>query len=72
MAKRDTATVSAKLQISIPKAIRTAPRWQARQVFAFVPRGDGVVLVPVPTLEMLAGLVRVAKPDDYRDRTDRV
>jgi hypothetical protein len=28
--------------------------------------------VPVPKLEDLAGLARGAKPDDYRDRTDRV
>ena len=72
MATKDTATLSAKFQISIPKAIRTARRWQAGQVFAFVPKGEGVMLVPVPTLEELAGLARGAKREDYRDRTDRV
>ncbi len=72
MATKDTATLSAKFQISIPKAIRTARRWQAGQVFAFVPRGESMMLVPVPTREELAGLARGAKRADYRDRTDRV
>jgi bifunctional DNA-binding transcriptional regulator/antitoxin component of YhaV-PrlF toxin-antitoxin module len=72
MATKDTATLSAKFQISIPKAIRTARRWQAGQVFAFVPKGEGMMLVAVPTLEELAGLARGARPEDYRDRTDRV
>ena len=72
MAKKDTAKLSAKFQISIPLAIRSARRWQAGQIFAFVPKGDGVTLVPVPTLEELAGLARDANATDYRDRTDRV
>jgi bifunctional DNA-binding transcriptional regulator/antitoxin component of YhaV-PrlF toxin-antitoxin module len=72
MATKDTARLSAKFQISIPKAIRTARRWQAGQVFAFVPRGEGMMLVPVPTLDELAGLARGAKRQDYRDRTDRI
>ena len=72
MALKDTAKLSAKFQISIPKAIRTARRWEAGQVFAFVPKGEGMLLVPVPALEDLAGLARGANREDYRDRTDRV
>ena len=72
MATKETATLSAKFQISIPKAIRTARHWQAGQVFAFIPRGEGMLLVPVPKREELAGLARGARPKDYRDRTDRV
>jgi AbrB family looped-hinge helix DNA binding protein len=67
-----TAKLSSKFQISIPKAVRTARRWQAGQEFAFIPKGEGVLLVPVPRREDLAGLARGAKPRDYRDRTDRV
>jgi AbrB family looped-hinge helix DNA binding protein len=67
-----TAKLSSKFQISIPKAVRTARRWQAGQEFAFIPKGEGVLLVPVPAREDLAGLARGAKPRDYRDRTDRV
>jgi AbrB family looped-hinge helix DNA binding protein len=72
MATRDTAKLSSKFQISIPKSIRTAQHWQAGQVFAFIPKGEGMLLVPVPRLEELAGMARGAKPRDYRDRTSRV
>ncbi len=72
MTVRNTAKLSAKYQISIPKAIRTARHWQAGQEFAFIPKGEGVMLMPVPNREDLAGLARGAKPEDYRDRTDRV
>ena len=71
MTTKDTATLSTKFQISIPKAIRAARRWRAGQVFAFIPKGEGMLLVPVPTLEELAGLARGAKPENYRDRTSR-
>jgi AbrB family looped-hinge helix DNA binding protein len=71
MASKDTATLSSKFQISIPKAIRTARHWQAGQVFAFIPKGEGMLLVPVPTPEELAGLARGAKAKDYRDRSNR-
>ncbi len=66
-----TATLSAKFQISIPKAIRAAQQWEAGLTFAFIPKGAGVLLVPVPSREALAGLARGAAPADYRDRTDR-
>jgi AbrB family looped-hinge helix DNA binding protein len=72
MAMKDTAKLSAKFQISIPKAIRTARRWRAGQVFAFIPKGEGMLLVPVPKPEELSGLARGANLKDYRDRTDRV
>jgi AbrB family looped-hinge helix DNA binding protein len=72
MRAKDTATLSAKFQISIPKAIRTARQWQAGQVFAFIPKGEGMLLVPVPEPDALAGLARGAKKDGYRDRADRV
>jgi AbrB family looped-hinge helix DNA binding protein len=67
----ETATLSSKFQISIPKAIRTAQHWQAGLTFAFVPKGAGVLLVPVPKRETLKGLAKTANPEDYRDRSDR-
>jgi AbrB family looped-hinge helix DNA binding protein len=70
MAKR-TTTLSSKYQISIPKEVREAQGWKPGQEFAFVPRGGGVVLVPVPTIEELFGMARGANPDGYRDRDDR-
>jgi len=38
----DTATLSAKFQISIPKAVRTEQQWEAGQKFAFIPQGKSV------------------------------
>jgi len=67
----ETATLSAKFQISIPKAIRTAQQWEAGLTFAFIPKGTGVLLVPVPKREALAGIAKGASPTGYRDRSDR-
>ncbi len=72
MRAKDTAILSAKFQISIPKAVRTPRHWRAGQEFAFIPKGEAVLLVPVPKPEDLAGLARGANPEGYRDRTDRV
>lgn len=72
MARKDTATLSAKFQISIPKAVRASRQWEAGQVFAFIPKGEGMLLIPVPRVEELAGLARGAKQKDYRDRVNRV
>ncbi|EHK56017.1 transcriptional regulator, AbrB family protein [Mesorhizobium alhagi CCNWXJ12-2] len=66
-----TATLSSKFQISIPKAVREAHHWQPGQEFAFIPKGSGVLLVPVPKLEDLMGIAPNADPDGYRDRNDR-
>ena len=67
----DTATLSTKFQISIPKAIRSAQAWEAGLTFAFIPKGTGVLLVPVPKRDALKGLARGANAADYRDREDR-
>jgi AbrB family looped-hinge helix DNA binding protein len=67
----DTATLSSKFQISIPKAVREARGWEAGQEFVFIPKGSGVLLVPVPRLEDLRGIARGADPSAYRDRRDR-
>ena len=71
MPAKVTAKLSSKFQISVPKTVRTAQHWQAGQEFAFIPKGKGVLLVPVPKLGDLAGLARGANPDGYRDRNDR-
>ncbi|HEY7244174.1 MAG TPA: AbrB/MazE/SpoVT family DNA-binding domain-containing protein [Xanthobacteraceae bacterium] len=72
MALKNTAKLSSKFQISIPKAIGTARQWQAGQVFAFIPKGEGMLLVPVPRLDELSGLARGANKQGYRDRTERI
>lgn len=67
----ETATLSSKFQISIPKAIRAAQHWEAGLTFAFIPKGTGVLLVPVPKRDALKGIARGASPGDHRDRSDR-
>ncbi|MCK9511362.1 MAG: AbrB/MazE/SpoVT family DNA-binding domain-containing protein [Pigmentiphaga sp.] len=66
-----TATLSSKFQISIPKAVREQQHWEAGQEFVFIPKGKGVLVMPVPKLEQLAGIAKGARPEGYRDRKDR-
>ncbi|MDY0072894.1 MAG: AbrB/MazE/SpoVT family DNA-binding domain-containing protein [Thauera sp.] len=66
-----TATLSSKFQISIPKAVREEQHWQAGQEFVFIPKGKGVLIMPVPELNQLAGIAKSACADGYRDREDR-
>ena len=63
----DTATLSAKYQISIPKRVRDAQQWQAGQTFVFIPKGKGVLVMPVPALDSLRGIAKGADGSDYRD-----
>ena len=51
-----TATLTSKFQISIPKAIREQQNWKAGEEFTFIPKGQGVLLMPVPTIKQLADL----------------
>ncbi len=64
----DTATLSSKFQISIPKRVREAQQWQAGQTFVFIPKGKGVMVMPVPSLDSLRGIAKGADTSDYRDR----
>jgi AbrB family looped-hinge helix DNA binding protein len=68
----ETATLSSKFQISIPKAIRSTQNWEAGQMFAFIPKGTGVLLVPVPDRKALMGIAQGASPTNFRDREDRL
>jgi len=66
-----TTTLSSKYQISIPKHIRERMGWKPGQEFAFFPRGKGVVLMPIPTIEEIRGVAAGADTEGYRDRDDR-
>jgi AbrB family looped-hinge helix DNA binding protein len=66
-----TATLSSKYQISIPKSVREEQHWQAGQQFVFIPKGKGMLVMPVPNLEQLKGIAAGADASEYRDRTDR-
>jgi AbrB family looped-hinge helix DNA binding protein len=71
VAAKDTAKLSGKFQISIPKSIRQARAWHPGQRFAFILKGEGMLLVPVPPIQDLAGIASGATPSAYRDRTNR-
>ena len=64
-------TISSKYQVSIPKALCDQLRWRPGQKLAFIPKGNGLLMIPVPTREELVGIARGANTDDYRDRNDR-
>jgi AbrB family looped-hinge helix DNA binding protein len=66
-----TATLSSKYQISIPKQVREDQHWEAGQEFVFIPKGQGVLLMPVPERDQLAGIAKGARTTGYRDRGDR-
>lgn len=54
-----------------PQAIRSAQHWEAGLTFAFIPKGTGVLIVPVPKRDALRGIAKGASATDYRDRADR-
>jgi len=64
-------TLTARHTISVPKAVRDGCGWKAGQRLAFVPKGAGVLLVPVPAKSELAGIMKGAKAGRSRDRRDR-
>ena len=67
----NTTTLSSRFRIYIPKEVREAQKWKAGQQFAFIPKGSGVLLVPVPDDEDFFGIAKGASTDNYRDRKDR-
>lgn len=68
MAKPETTTLSSKFQVTLPETLRANRQWQPGQEFAFIPKEIGVLLVPIPSREELAGIAHGANPEDYRDR----
>ena len=66
-----TATLSSKFQISIPKAVRDELHWEPGQQLVFIPKGKGVLLMPLPAIDACAGIARGANTEGYRDRQDR-
>ena len=67
----DTATLSSKYQISIPKNVRETQAWNKGQEFVFIANGKGALMIPVPTLQELKGLAKGSDENNYRDRDDR-
>ncbi len=71
MKPRNTAKLSSKFQISIPRSVRESQKWKPGQEFAFIPGEAGMVIVPVPKFEDLIGIARGANKENIRDRDDR-
>ena len=67
----NSATLSAKFQISIPKDVREDLGLKPGQKSEFLRIGRTLKLMPQPRMEDLFGLGRGASPDGYRDRADR-
>lgn len=66
-----TATLSSKYQISIPKSVPEEQHWQSGQQFVFIPKGKGMLMMPIPSLEQLKGIATGADSSNFRDRNDR-
>jgi AbrB family looped-hinge helix DNA binding protein len=67
----DSATLSTRFRLYIPKHIRAAANWKAGQKLAFIPKGKGMLLLPVPEFADLRGIAKGANPQDFRERQDR-
>jgi AbrB family looped-hinge helix DNA binding protein len=68
----NSATLSSKYQLAIPKAIREELDLQPGQEFSVINKGGVIELVPVRSLKDARGLLKGASPEGYRDRRDRV
>lgn len=66
----ETATLSSKFQIMIPKHVRERLRLRPGQKFTVVEKGDSVVLVPLGGIEDLRGTLVNADESGLRDRSD--
>ena len=65
-----TSILSTDYQLAIPESIRDAQHWKAGQEFVLLPRGLGVLLLPVPTMEELFGIAEGANTKNFRERAD--
>ncbi len=68
----ETATLSSKHQILIPKAIREALNLKAGQKLTFVLKGNLVQLVPEKDIADMCGFMKGANTENTRDRRDRL
>ncbi len=66
-----TATLSSKYQISIPQSVREEQHWKSGQEFVFIPKGKGVLIMPVLELSELADIAKGTTAENYRDHEDR-
>lgn len=65
-----TATISSKYQLVIPKKIREAIDLRPGERLGFVLHGRSLHIVPIADLALLHGLLAGADPAGIRDRSD--
>lgn len=68
----DTASLSSKFRICIPKAVRKRLGIKAGQQFVFFSRGETITLVPKRDIRQMRGFLRGVDTTNVRDRRDRV
>lgn len=66
----ETATLSSKYQVVIPRAVREALHLEPGGRLAFVVKGRTIHLVPIGDLRSLRGRLKGASTEDIRDRSD--
>lgn len=66
-----TATLSSKFQLAIPKSIRDELGLRVGQRFTLLTKGGVVELVPLRSFQEARGMLKGADPTGYRDREDR-
>ncbi len=66
----DTAIISAKFQVVIPRRVREQLALKPGEKLAFVLQGRSLHLVPVGGLDGLRGLAAGATTEGVRDRSD--
>jgi len=67
-----TATISSKFQISVPKKVREELHIKPGQQFIFIAKGNCLELVPKRDINELKGILEGANTKDIRDRSDRL
>lgn len=66
-----TATISSKFQICIPKKIRDELQIEPGQEFIFIAKGDCLELVPQRSIKDMRGILKGTNTKNIRDRRDR-
>ena len=69
--RMNTATLSSKFQLAIPKVIRDLLNLQAGQQFTVLAKGKTIKLVPVRSLKEMRRILKGANTENFRDRQDR-
>jgi AbrB family looped-hinge helix DNA binding protein len=67
-----TATLSTKFQIYIPKKARDELHIEPGKKFIFIVKGDCLELVPKRDIKAMRGLLKGANIKNTRDRSDRL